>query len=186
MSATAPVSSNPAPPTVTPPPIPLRTRRAPTRRRFRDCVIPGAPALCPPPCRTLLLLAVAYREDDAPDWRVHFESFPVLAVESSAVAAYRTLATPEGQPVSPEPANHEQATYEGWWHQWSELRRSLLFADVDGDIMDLDVYKECNCVDAAQVVACPWPAAEDGDRLEAIKEEMRGPAIEHARVEARG
>jgi len=107
------VTSNPTVPDPAPDPRPPR----PSRRRFRESLIPGTPALCSLPGRALLLLAVAYREDDAPDWQVHFVTFRFLAVESSAVAAYHTLATPEGQPVPPEPANLEQATDEGWRHQ---------------------------------------------------------------------
>jgi len=58
--------------------------------------------------------------------------------------------------------------------------------DGEGDVTDLAAYREVNCVDGARVVFADWPATGDEGKLAPIREEMRGPAIEHARMEARG
>ena len=184
MSTTATVPTTPTAPPADqandrPRPRPIRSRP------FHFASIPGAPSLCPPPARMFLLLANAWRQDDGPDWSVRFSAFRVLAIESSTVSSYSRPMPPDGQGLPPDPATHAEATRERWRHDWTELRRSVLFLDDQGQVQDLDNHKACFGVDADRVVVADWPEGEDEIRLGPIMEGMKAGAIEHARLENR-
>jgi hypothetical protein len=152
-------------------------------RRFEHHALPVSVALAAPAVR---LTVVEVYANPAPDggWDAPHEFHPALAILATAAHSFARRCDPSRSfRVAPTPEGMEA---HGWVFQShaSSIAFDVVVCDPEFGLCEASSAFDAVNV-AFRVVACPWPAEEDAERLAPVVEELRAEAIAKARADAR-
>jgi hypothetical protein len=131
-----------------------------------------------------LVVVEAWAEKSGAEWQAEHEIIPVIALQVTAGHDYTRRFDEHDRPPRIS-ADHAEMIRLGWRYNSTQM------VEYDAVVLDRE-YGVCeasfaceaeNC--SHEIVACPWPAEEDAERLKDAIERIKEQAIRNARLRGR-
>jgi hypothetical protein len=138
--------------------------------------------MCPPAVRMVAVVAWAYRDGEDGDPEAGTEILPVVALRAAVERVYSKAYSGEAEPN--EHLTEEELLAQGWWLREQRCDTCALVVDEDYGLIAYDDGLLITSNSVRRLVCCPWPPAEDADRLASVLAELKAEVLDRAKKKA--